>query len=96
MARGALRGVATGALTLIVLQGLVSRGGSGQVANLLADVNGLVLRVFDPTVPAIPDHSTGSASSLGSAPVAGSPAAPTYGPDRATPRIPIPGLNAAT
>lgn len=93
MARGALRGAGTAVLSLIVLQGLVSRGGSGRVAGLLADVNGLLVRALDPKVPAIPDHSK---PALSSAPVVGTPAAPTYGDGRATPRIPIPGVPAAT
>lgn len=94
MARGALRGVASGVLSLIVLQGLVSRGGSGRVASLLNDVNRLVTRVFDPNVPAIPDHSGGSTSPSPPIQVGGYPTTATDS-DRATPRIPIPGHDAA-
>ena len=95
MSSGALRGAGAAWLSLIVLQGLVSRGGSSRIASLMADVNGLVLRALDPKVPAIPDHSR-STSSTSSAPirVGGYPTTATD-TGRATPRIPVPGLNAA-
>lgn len=57
MARGAIRGMATGVLTLVVLQGLTGKG-SGKVAGLIDDTTGLIDRVLDPLVPGIPDHST--------------------------------------
>lgn len=66
MSRGAARGAASAMLSLIVLQGLVSRGGSGRVSQLLADVNRLVQRATDPTVPAIPDRRSGAAGSSSS------------------------------
>lgn len=75
MSRGATRGAATAVLSLIVLQGVVSRGGSGRIASLMADVNGLVTRVFDPAVPAIPDHRK-SASGDPTRPVLGDAPAP--------------------
>lgn len=80
-------------LSLIALQALVSTGGSGRVASLLADVNRLVVRVLDPTVPAIPDRSNGT-SSADSIPRGGYPTTATDS-NRATPRIPIPGHDAA-
>jgi hypothetical protein len=88
--RGGLQGAATAWLTLIVLQGLVSRGGSGRVAGLINEVNRLVVRVLDPTVPAIPDHSVSSAGAG-----AGASTPVTEPTDRATPRIPVPGINSA-
>lgn len=91
MARGALRGAGTAVLSLIVLQGLVSRGGSGRVASLLNDVNGLVVRVFDPNVPAIPDHRAGATSSI---PLGGYPTTASTD-NRATVRTPILGQWAA-
>lgn len=69
MSRGAARGAASAVLSLIVLQGLVSRGGSGKIAELLNDLNRLVIRAVDPTVPAIPDRSAPAAGD-------GAPAAP--------------------
>lgn len=65
MARGAMRGAATGALSLIVLQGLTGKA-SGRVGGLVDAVTGLIDRAIDPNVPAIPDHSRtagGSSSS---------------------------------
>ena len=93
MARGALRGVASGALSLIVLQGLVSRGGSGRVAGLLADVDRLVTRVLDPAVPAIPDHSTGAAGATGARTKTGVPgtAKPVVLPPAASTQRPTTG-----
>lgn len=44
------------ALGLIALQALVTHGASGRVGQFFADVNRLVERALDPTVPAIPDR----------------------------------------
>jgi hypothetical protein len=60
MARGALRGMAGGVLTLVVFQGLTGRA-SGRVGALVDTVNQLITRALDPSVPAIPDHSTPTA-----------------------------------
>lgn len=104
MARGGLRGAATAALGLIALQALVSKGGTGRVATLLDDVNGLVERMLDPSVPAIPDRSTGAVGGTGAGNsmnpnvANGGPATPGAGtsmnPNVAaggTPRVPVPG-----
>ena len=74
----ALRGMVTAWLGLIVLQAVGSTKGSGRVAGLFADVDRLVKRALDPSIPAIPDRrtgaaSTGAASSGGWAPDAGAP-----------------------
>ncbi len=62
MARGALRGAFSAALGLTVLQAVVSHGGSSAIAGAFGVVTGLVDRVFDPNVPAIPDRRDGSTS----------------------------------
>jgi hypothetical protein len=62
MSRGMLRGAAGAWLGLIALQAVVSRGGTGVVGGLLSDVDGLVQRVLDPSVPAIPDRAKGGSS----------------------------------
>lgn len=82
MARGALRGAMSAALGLIALQAVSSKKGSGRISGLLTDVNGLVLRVLDPTVPAIPDRRQPRSGqpATGSAPAATAP----------TPRLPTP------
>jgi hypothetical protein len=53
--------MATAWLALIALQTVSSRG-SGRVAGAFADVNRLVKRALDPSVPAIPDRRTGGSS----------------------------------
>lgn len=58
---GATRGVFAGFLGLIALQALGSNGGSGRVASAFADLSGLIERVLDPDVPAIPDRRAGAA-----------------------------------
>lgn len=86
MARGAVRGAATAWLALIALQAVSTRGGSGRIAALLTDVNGLIERALDPNVPAIPDRRTGGTTS----PVR--PVLPTHLDDPSRPeRLPIPG-----
>lgn len=56
----ALRGMVTAWLGLIVLQ-TVGSAGSGRVAGAFADVNRLLKRALDPSVPAIPDRRAGGA-----------------------------------
>lgn len=58
----ALRGAVTAWLALIVLQTVSTSGGSGRLASLFGDIDNLVRRALDPSVPAIPDHSTGAAA----------------------------------
>lgn len=55
-----LRGAAAAWLGLVALQALTTKGGAGAATGLLGAVDGLVKRVLDPSVPAIPDHSTGA------------------------------------
>lgn len=55
MARHGVRGMVTAWLGLIVLQA-VAAGGSGKVAGFFGDVDRLVKRALDPSVPAIPDR----------------------------------------
>lgn len=64
----AVRGMVTAWLGLIVLQ-TVGSTGSGRVAGAFADINRLVKRALDPSVPAIPDRRTGDTGST-----------PTYSP----------------
>jgi len=59
MAHGTARAAATAVLGLIALQAVGTRGGNTRVAQLFGDINGLVDRVLDPTVPAIPDLRNG-------------------------------------
>lgn len=54
-----LRGVMTAWLGLIALQAVVSKGGSGRISELMGDVDRLLQRALDPTVPAIPDLRNG-------------------------------------
>jgi hypothetical protein len=56
----ALRGAVTAWLGLIVLQAVVSTGGSGRVAGAFTGIAGLVNRALDPNVPAIPDRRAGA------------------------------------
>lgn len=88
MARGALRGMAGGVLTLVVLQGLTGKG-AGRVADLIDTTNGLVSRVLDPLVPAIPDRSSTPTAAEAAA---AATAAQTVAPDapRDPRSIPVP------
>ena len=63
MARGALRGMVSAWLGLIALQAVSTTGGSGRIASAFTDVNDLLKRAIDPSVPAIPDRSSGANSS---------------------------------
>lgn len=56
----ALRGAVTAWLALIALQAVVSQGGSGKIAGLFTDLDALLQRAFDPSVPAIPDRRNGA------------------------------------
>lgn len=60
MARGAVRGMVSAWLGLIALQAVSTAGGSGRIASAFTDVNALLQRAIDPSVPAIPDRSGGS------------------------------------
>jgi hypothetical protein len=55
----ALRGAVTAWLALIALQAVTTKGGSGRLASFFSDVDRLIGRALDPTVPAIPDLRTG-------------------------------------
>lgn len=69
-------------LGLVALQAVVSRGGSGRISQAFGDLDALLERVLDPTVPAIPDRRTGSSPWAATRP--GSP-----DPDTTTiPRLP--------
>lgn len=70
MGKHAFRGMVSAWLGLIVLQA-VGDGGSGRVAGLFGDVNRLVKRAIDPSVPAIPDRRNGSGSAATAAPPVG-------------------------
>jgi len=54
-----VRGVAGGVLALIVLQVLVSRGGSQNVTGLFGAIAGGAKRALEPGVPAIPTVGKG-------------------------------------
>ncbi len=56
---GSVRGVFAGFLGLVALHALGSRGGSGRVSEFFGDVAGVIERVLDPNVPAIPDRRPG-------------------------------------
>ena len=53
------RGALSAWMALIVLQTIGTRGGSGKVASLFADINGLVTQALSPDVAAIPDRRGG-------------------------------------
>jgi hypothetical protein len=73
MGKHALRGMVTAWLSLIVLQTVSTKAGSGRVATLFGDVNGLVLRALSPDVAAIPDRSAaGGGSGSGGSKAGGS------------------------
>lgn len=60
MANHMLRGAVTAWMGLIVLQTVGTAGGSGKVAALFGDLNGLVTRALSADVPAIPDRRAGA------------------------------------
>lgn len=79
MARGTLAGFASGLLGLTLLEAFLSGPQTHTPAGLLGAAAGLVERVTDPAVPAIPDRRTAGASPSSFT----APAAPTYpGPAR--------------
>lgn len=62
MAGHALRGMASAALVLVVVE-TFARADSGQVSGLMGTVVGLVNRALSSDVPLIPDRRTGSSGS---------------------------------
>jgi hypothetical protein len=58
---GTVRGIFAGFLGLVALHAVGTKGGSGRVASAFADVAGLIERVLDADVPAIPDRRAGAA-----------------------------------
>lgn len=68
MARGTARSAAAACLGLIALQAAGSRGGAGRIYDLLGDVNRVVARALDPSVPAIPDLRNGGTWGDGTSP----------------------------
>jgi hypothetical protein len=56
--KSALAAAFTTWLALTGLQALATRGASGRVAGLFKDVDSILVRVLDPTIPAIPDRRT--------------------------------------
>jgi len=53
-----VRGVVAGYLGLIVVYTAVSARGSAAASGLLGTLSKAITRLFDPTVPGLPDHST--------------------------------------
>lgn len=91
--RGAVRGVAAGFLGLVALHAVGQKGGSGRVADAFGDVAGLIERVLDPSVAAIPDRRAGAKQNEAAAGVAAGKAkggAAGSISDRITDRLPIP------
>lgn len=74
-------------LALVALQALTSKSASGRVAQALGDVDRLLERALDPTVPAIPDLRDG-AKTKQRAHVT-TPTTPTN-PSMTSPRLPVP------
>ena len=58
----ALWSAVSAALGLIALQAVVSRGGSGRIAEAFALLQGGIDRALDPSVPAITDRRTATAT----------------------------------
>lgn len=91
MASGALRGVLTAWLSLIALQAVGSSGGSGRVGDAFRDLNGIVGRVLDPAVPAIPDRRAGATTGTATSTTPASRTkTPLPAPARTPARIPKP------
>lgn len=59
MAHGTARAAVVACLGLSALQAAGSKGGAGRLSSLLGDVNNIVARALDPSVPAIPDLRNG-------------------------------------
>lgn len=62
----ALRGAVTAWLALITLQAASSKANTGRLGSLFADLDTLVQRALDPSVPAIPDRRTTGSADAGS------------------------------
>lgn len=86
-----VRGVLSGVMGLIILQVLVSRGGSANVSGLFGAIATGAKRALEPGVPAIPNltGSSGASSAPSTPPAPGQPAPapgptpmprPTFGP----------------
>lgn len=56
--RGALAAAFSTWLALVALQAVATRGSAGRISELAGDIDAIVERVLDPTVPAIPDLRT--------------------------------------
>jgi len=80
-------------LTLIAVQALAQRESAGRVSQLFADVDRLLERALDPTVPAIPDRRAANGASTPTAPKARNPVATktTTTKTTTTPRLRVPG-----
>jgi hypothetical protein len=88
---GSVRGVFAGFLGLVALHAVGSRGGSGRIAEAFGDVAGVIERVLNPTVPAIPDKRSGAASATNGPNSTSSAAAVTrMFPNVEEQRLPIP------
>ena len=77
-----MRGVLVGAFTLIVLQVLVSHASAtNAVGGIATGIGGFVNGFIDPNTPAIPDHSSSSATtSSDTTPAPSSAATPVGSP----------------
>lgn len=64
--RSALGWAFTTWLTLTALQALATRTAPGRVASAFRDVDSILERILDPSVPAIPDRRAGAAGSSSS------------------------------
>lgn len=60
MGKHAFRGALTAWMTLIVLRTVGTAGGSGRIASLFTDLDGLVTRALSPDVPLIRDRRVSS------------------------------------
>jgi hypothetical protein len=87
--RHAVRGMVTAWLGLIVLQTVSTQGGSGRVSGLFYDIDRLLQRALDPSVPAIPNLAKGGrwgsgvTGSIGADPTVTSPDTPYTRPGAA-------------
>lgn len=77
-------------LGLVALQAVVSRGGSGRISQAFTDLDKLLERVLDPTVPAIPDRRAGSSPATSSATSGAATRPATSTTDTTIPRLPVP------
>ncbi len=102
---GAVTTAVSTVLGLTLLQTLTVGESASRVGSLLRDVDHLLERALDPTVPAIPDRSVhGPAKTGGTVPKANTKTkttTPTKAPTKSTvatttiPRLPIPGQQRA-